>query len=48
MGAKLERRAIMPMYEYRCDSCGKVSERYSAGRTGQNVIEKCPSCGKDI
>lgn len=36
----------MPMYEYRCDSCGSVCERYSAGRGGQDAAERCPSCGK--
>jgi putative FmdB family regulatory protein len=36
----------MPMYEYRCNSCGKVFERYSAGRRGQDGAEGCPACGK--
>lgn len=35
----------MPMYEYKCDSCGKVSERYSVGKSESEGIGACPSCG---
>lgn len=36
----------MPMYEYRCDSCGNSFERYSAGKTGESGAEACARCGK--
>lgn len=36
----------MPMYEYRCDSCGDAFERYSAGKTGENDGGACAKCGK--
>lgn len=36
----------MPMYEYRCGSCGHQFEKYSAGRDGQGEAEPCPRCSK--
>ena len=36
----------MPMYEYRCDSCGDSFERYSAGKSGEDNGKVCAKCGK--
>jgi putative FmdB family regulatory protein len=36
----------MPMYEYRCDSCGNSYERYSAGKSGEVDEGVCSKCGK--
>ena len=36
----------MPMYEYRCDSCGDSFERYSAGKSGDADASTCTKCGK--
>jgi putative FmdB family regulatory protein len=36
----------MPMYEFRCGSCGYGVERYVAGKSGSQAAEKCPKCGK--
>ena len=36
----------MPMYEYRCDSCGDSFERYSAGKSGEVESSACAKCGK--
>jgi len=36
----------MPMYEYKCDSCGYAFERYSAGKSGEESGEVCVKCGK--
>jgi putative FmdB family regulatory protein len=36
----------MPMYEYKCASCGHAFERYSVGKVGQEDGGACPSCGK--
>ena len=36
----------MPMYEYRCDSCGDAFERYSAGKGGEQDGQVCAKCGK--
>jgi len=36
----------MPMYEYKCDSCGNAFERYSAGKGGDDASGVCPKCGK--
>ena len=36
----------MPMYEYKCDSCGYAFERYSAGKGPQADGDACPTCGK--
>lgn len=36
----------MPMYEYRCESCGYAYERYSAGKVVSEGAEKCLKCGK--
>ena len=32
----------MPIYEYRCGSCGRPFERYVASTTGTAA---CPACG---
>lgn len=36
----------MPMYEYKCDSCGYAFERYSAGKSAEVDTGVCPKCGK--
>jgi len=36
----------MPMYEYKCKSCGHAFERYSAGRGGSEEGGACPKCRK--
>ena len=36
----------MPMYEYRCDSCGDSFERYIAGKSGEEGAQACAKCGK--
>jgi putative FmdB family regulatory protein len=36
----------MPMYEYKCTSCGHAFERYSAGKDGQEDGGSCPVCKK--
>ena len=36
----------MPMYEYKCDSCGYAFERYTAGKGGEADGGVCPTCGK--
>jgi len=36
----------MPMYEYKCDSCGYAFERYSAGKVAEGDGERCPKCSK--
>jgi putative FmdB family regulatory protein len=36
----------MPMYEYKCDSCGHAFERYSAGTGGSAEGGACTKCGK--
>jgi putative FmdB family regulatory protein len=36
----------MPMYEYRCSSCGCVNERYAAGASANEGGGVCPACGK--
>lgn len=33
----------MPLYEYRCESCGKVFEAYK--RLSDEGAEECPGCG---
>lgn len=38
----------MPMYEYKCDSCGHGFERYSAGKGGQDDAGGCSVCGKGL
>ena len=36
----------MPMYEYKCDSCGNAFERYSAGTSREEDSGVCAKCGK--
>ena len=36
----------MPMYEYRCDSCGYAFERYSAGKSVEDDAGICAKCSK--
>jgi len=36
----------MPMYEYRCDSCGDSFERYSSGTNEADRGGACAKCGK--
>ena len=36
----------MPMYEYKCGSCGNAFERYSAGKSGEDDVGACTKCGK--
>jgi len=36
----------MPMYEYKCDSCGYAFERYSAGTGRSEEPGACSKCGK--
>ncbi len=35
----------MPIYDYKCGECGKVSEVFQRGLGGEPV--KCPSCGSE-
>ena len=41
-----KRRVGMPMYEYKCESCGDALERYSAGKGGEADGGVCAKCGK--
>lgn len=34
----------MPMYEYRCGSCGYAYEKYEGARSA-GKMESCPKCG---
>ncbi len=34
----------MPIYEYRCDSCGHQDEHLQ--KVSEPLIEACPACGK--
>jgi len=36
----------MPLYEYRCDSCGDSFERYIAGKSGEVDGGACAKCSK--
>jgi putative FmdB family regulatory protein len=33
----------MPIYEYKCQSCGQVFEHFA--RTLSDTAERCPECG---
>ncbi|MBE9514283.1 MAG: zinc ribbon domain-containing protein [Chloroflexi bacterium] len=35
----------MPIYDFRCRECGKVSEIFLRGADGQ--VTRCPDCGSD-
>ena len=35
----------MPIYEYKCDACGKVFERIVFASDKDEPVE-CPACGK--
>ena len=35
----------MPLYEYKCNKCGKTSEFLESANKG-NISRKCPHCGK--
>jgi putative FmdB family regulatory protein len=35
----------MPIYDYKCQECGKVSEIFQHGLS--NKVIKCPSCGSE-
>ncbi len=35
----------MPIYEYQCKSCGKISEELVQGFSSSK-IPKCPDCGR--
>lgn len=36
----------MPIYEYKCGSCGHGFEQYSAGFAKPEDRGKCPECGR--
>lgn len=37
----------MPMYEYKCNKCDYLFEKYEGGRNaGHGGREACPRCGK--
>lgn len=36
----------MPIYEYKCDSCGAVTERLQ--KMSDKPLKKCPKCGGNV
>jgi len=42
----LERKGLVPLYEYKCRKCGKRSERIE--NLKGPYLKKCPSCGGSV
>ena len=38
-------KGIMPIYDFKCQECGKVSEIFIRGKDSEKI--KCPVCGSD-
>jgi putative FmdB family regulatory protein len=36
----------MPIYEYKCDSCGAITERLQ--KMSDKPLKKCPKCGGSV
>ncbi|MGC9316269.1 MAG: FmdB family zinc ribbon protein, partial [bacterium] len=36
----------MPTYEYKCDSCGHVFEKFQ--KMSDDPVKECPECGCEV